>query len=64
MKTRFVGQLCRGMSGLLLAGAVLFQAAGCGVQVQAADLMDDISPSHVEGKKADDAFVAAMADFR
>ena len=63
MKTRFVGQLCRGMSGLLLAGAVLFQAAGCGVQVQAADLMDDISPSHVEGKKADDAFVAAMADF-
>ena len=51
------------MCGLLLAGVVLFQVTGCGVQVQAADLMDGVSPSQVEGKKADDAFVAAMADF-
>jgi serine protease inhibitor len=47
----------------LLLVAILFNLASCTMDVQAQDLMQDISPSSVKGKQADDRFIANTASF-
>jgi len=48
---------------LLLLAAMAAGVTGCVVTVKADDLMKDISPNSVNGKAADDKFIAIMAGF-
>ena len=51
------------LAGILLLGAALLGAAGCGITVKAENLMKDIAPGKAEEKTADNAFVQSMANF-
>jgi len=47
---------------ILLAGILLLQLTAC-AKVHSADLTDGVTPRTVSEQKADEAFIAAMADF-
>lgn len=48
---------------LLLFIAVMFNLASCSMDVQASDLMQDVTANTVKGKEADDRFIANSASF-
>ncbi len=48
---------------LLMTAVLLFNSAGCGIQVAAVDLMEGFSAKSVTGKAAEDAFISSSANF-
>jgi len=48
---------------LLMTAVLLFNSAGCGIQVAAVDLMEGVSAKSVTGKAAEDAFISSSANF-
>lgn len=75
MKNRFFKPICERMVihmkksvpgmllCLLMTAVLIFNAAGCGIQVAAADLMEGVEGKTVTGRAADDAFISSSANF-
>ncbi len=54
---------CAAIVTLAMLAAVLMNAVGCAMDVQAADLMEGIRANSVSGKRADDDFITGTANF-